>query len=417
MATVDLFNAPLAPPAEDAFDREKLRELMAVIARQGRSVIDGMSMEGGDQAPIPTVTPTPLPVVGEPYRPMAEMEPTAARVAPPPAPSAAPSPVSRAAPAEALRAPVTRGLPNEPQSPMQAINAWLAGLGKGGGAILPALGEAGRAVAADAQSRTTENWTADLLAQKLNLSPEHALALARNPQVVQALLPNLTPGRKLMNINGRLVDEKTGKLVADYSDTNKPIVKPVDSELVTPTGELLAGGQQKAPAGFEWNDPADRSKGLRAIPGGPGEHVSAEVAGRLALMKSAAPGVKDARKVYERAWGTGDFLRQGAANIPLVGDLAIASGEIGIAQRNIRTAVEAALRTMTGAAAPEQEVTRYAAMFTPGSKDTVESAKQKLDNLETFMREAEELVTRGRRSTSAPAAPRRKYNPATGTLE
>lgn len=396
MATVDLFNAPLAPPAEDAFDREKLRELMAVIARQGRSVIDGMSVEGGDQAPIPTVTPAPLPVAGEPYRPMAEMEPTAARAVPPPAPSAAPAPVPRAALADIS----TRNK----ASPMEIIGEFFGGLG-------------GQKADISNRSLDTQNMTASLLADKLGLPPEQALALARNPAVMQQLLPMLSPGRKLMNINGRLVDEKTGKLIADYSDTNKPIVKPVDSELVTPTGELLAGGQQKAPAGFEWNDPADRSKGLRAIPGGPGEQVSAEVAGRLALMKSAAPGVKDARKVYERAWGTGDFLRQGAANIPLVGDLAIASGEIGIAQRNIRTAVEAALRTMTGAAAPEQEVTRYAAMFTPGSKDTVESAKQKLDNLETFMREAEELVTRGRRSTNAPAAPRRKYNPATGTLE
>lgn len=172
------------------------------------------------------------------------------------------------------------------------------------------------------------------------------------------------------------------------------------------------GADGKAPAGFEWIDARNRSLGLRAIPGGPGEHISSEVAGRLSLMNTAQEGIRATRSVYERAWGAGDFARQAGGNLPYVGDLAIASGDLGIAQRNVRMGVEAALRVMTGAAAPEQEVTRYAAMFTPGARDTIASAKQKLDSLDTFMRNANEIATRGRSSTPPQAPPRQGATPA-----
>jgi hypothetical protein len=116
-------------------------------------------------------------------------------------------------------------------------------------------------------------------------------------------------------------------------------------------------------------------------------------------MKSARAGIAKTRGVYEKAWSGKEYLEQGAAKLPFIGDLAIASGEVGIAQREIRSGVEAALRVMTGAAAPETEVNRYAQMFTPGATDTIESAKQKLNNLDAFMKNAEEMATRGRRVT------------------
>lgn len=158
------------------------------------------------------------------------------------------------------------------------------------------------------------------------------------------------------------------------------------------------GGLTKPPSGFEWVDAADRSKGLRAIPGGPGEHISSEVAGRMALMETAMPGVKAAREVFLREWGPGDVGKNVASRIPGVGDAAWASGDVGIARRSVRTAIEAALRVMTGAAAPESEVVRYESMFMPGVNDTRESAKQKLDQLETFMGSAKEIALRGRTS-------------------
>lgn len=178
------------------------------------------------------------------------------------------------------------------------------------------------------------------------------------------------------------------------------------------TQSANGGADGKAPAGFEWVDPRNRALGLRAIPGGPGEHISSEVAGRLGLMNTAQERIRSTRSIYERAWGAGDLARQTGANLPYVGDLAMASGDVGIAQRNVRMGVEAALRVMTGAAAPEQEVTRYAAMFTPTARDTVESAKQKLDNLDSFMSNARDLAMRGRSSTPPEAPPRQGNTPA-----
>lgn len=249
----------------------------------------------------------------------------------------------------------------------------------------------------------TENMTVRALMSR-GMDQDTAMTLARNPTALQQALLTLAPKRPENSKlgPGDAVFGPDGKLVA-RNDVAAPrdVVVPADSTLVRDGKPLYTTGPkpEKPPAGFEWVDPNDKSKGLSAIPGGPGEHISSEVAGRLALMKTAREGIKQTRGVYEKAWGYGDLSKQIGSQLPVIGDLAHVSGDIGIANRNIRTGVEAALRVMTGAAAPETEVARYAAMFTPGAKDTIESAKQKLDALEKFMENAEEMATRGRRVT------------------
>lgn len=269
------------------------------------------------------------------------------------------------------------------------IDTALAGMA-GGAPVLSRVGERFDA----------RNATYDALIQR-GATPELAQAITLNPAQFAPILPSLFTPRTSI-VNNRLVDTTTGRVIADLSDKFVPLPEGA-SVLNTGSGQTSGSSLPKPPQGFEWVDQNDRSKGLRAIPGGPGTHISSEVAGRLALMQTARQGVQDARSVYERRWGAVDFARQGAANIPFAGDFAPVSGEQGIAQRNIRIAVESALRTMTGAAAPEPEVVRYAAMFTPGARDTVQSAKQKLDALDNFMRRAEEIVTQGRTATPANA--------------
>jgi hypothetical protein len=66
------------------------------------------------------------------------------------------------------------------------------------------------------------------------------------------------------------------------------------------------------------------------------------------------------------------------------------------AQSAVRTNVEAALRMMTGAAAPAQEVDRYASMFMPTWNDTKERAEAKLRRLDEFTKRAVANSTRGR---------------------
>jgi GH24 family phage-related lysozyme (muramidase) len=198
--------------------------------------------------------------------------------------------------------------------------------------------------------------------------------------------------------------------------------------------------QKDAPSGHTWLDPADHSKGVKRIPGME-EKIPGEVAGKIAMMNMARDRIKDTRKVFEREWGAGDMAKWAASNVPGVGDLAFLSGDVGIAQRDVQTGIEAALRTMTGAAAPDTEVVRYARMFMPGPQDTIESAKQKLDGLVKFMEDAEKLVMQGRgavqlndamkmldtaagggaKSAAGGAAPggqkRLKFNPKTGEIE
>lgn len=176
------------------------------------------------------------------------------------------------------------------------------------------------------------------------------------------------------------------------------------------------GGSGKAPPGYRWS--ADGN--LEAIPGGPATSISAEAGGRLAMMETAMPAVQQARDVFLKPWGITGAI--GQAVMPE--QLSNWSGEVGRAKRSVRAAIEAALRVMTGAAAPEPEVVRYLDIFMPTMTDTRETAKQKLDLLEAFMLNAREIATRGRRQDGAasPAASgqqnkRVHYNPSTGELE
>lgn len=171
---------------------------------------------------------------------------------------------------------------------------------------------------------------------------------------------------------------------------------------------FLVGTEQKAPAGYQWVDPTNPSAGLSPIPNGPATHISSEVAGKLALMDAATPGVKAAREVLLKPWGVTGTAQNVAANLPYVGDVSLLSGDIGIAQRDVRTAVEAALRVMTGAAAPEQEVQRYLGLFMPSARDTKKSAEQKLNNLEAFMTNAKKIATQGRVPNMNPAGPQQQ---------
>jgi hypothetical protein len=71
-------------------------------------------------------------------------------------------------------------------------------------------------------------------------------------------------------------------------------------------------------------------------------------------------------------------------------------GEMAQAQSIVRTKVEAALRLMTGAAAPEQEVQRYIDMFMPGALDSEQRKVQKLKLLDAFGENAKKNALQGR---------------------
>ena len=178
------------------------------------------------------------------------------------------------------------------------------------------------------------------------------------------------------------------------------------------TGEaqLVSGtGQGKPPPGYR----ATPNGGLEPIPGGPAEHLPGDMSGRLAMMQTARTNFAQARQYLVNQMGIrsaiGNALPFGAAISP----------QYDTARRQVQVAVESALRVMTGAAAPESEVKQYMDMFMPRATDPPQVRTQKLNLLEGFMSNAEEIATRGHRPAGAPAGQGRvrTYNPQTGELE
>lgn len=170
-------------------------------------------------------------------------------------------------------------------------------------------------------------------------------------------------------VNGRklLVDMDTGETIADLG--------------------MAPSRQQSAPQGYRF---AADGTTLEAIPGGPATKMPAEVAGRVAMLDTA---MKEMPKAEEF------FLNSGTSFGNEAMGWAFNAGEYGRAKRTVRMAIEAGLRAMTGAAAPESEVQTYENMFLPTPVDTKETRKQKLGALRDFMGQAKSIMEQGRGQT------------------
>lgn len=146
-----------------------------------------------DAAPVPSRPPMGVPYT-EPA-PITTGSTPAAPQPPPAAPAAPPAAPQRSAP-----------------SFMSNLGAFLSGLGKGNGAILPALG-------GGIQGVEGQNATHAFLAQK-GASPEMIAAITANPMVAQAALPSLFDSNTKI-VNDQLINMRTGNVVADFRDTSK----------------------------------------------------------------------------------------------------------------------------------------------------------------------------------------------------
>jgi hypothetical protein len=155
-----------------------------------------------------------------------------------------------------------------------------------------------------------------------------------------------------------------------------------------------AGGG-KPPSGYRY---AQDGQALEAIPGGPATKLPGDMAGRVAALQTAKESFADVRNFYE-----GQDLGDRASQL-------INSGNAGRVERNVRLAIEAALRAMTGAAAPESEVENYLNIFGPSALDTQATIKDKLDRLQSFMGNVEANIAQGR--SSAPGAPAPQAQPS-----
>lgn len=353
------------------------------------------AMQGqGGEAPTPFETgaaPMNVPSLGLPGQPEPEI-PAAAKPAQftaPPAPIAAPAQAEPKSPmpGAGFLSGLSNALASNP-STLLALGAGFAGAPSFGQGMSRAFGAAGPAIAAD-RANVLKTGTVAATYKALvarGIDPNIALIGATNPDALKQLMARLYPETKY---------EKVGPGETLYQTGGTPGVLGTPS--ATPSA-VASGGPEKPPQGFEWVDKKDPSKGLTAIAGGPGEHLPAETAGRVALMKSASRDLPQARSLLMKDRGEYGLGATGvAAHYSKIGD-------IGRATRSVRTMIEAALRTMTGAAAPETEVKRYEDLFLPSPFDSPATAKQKLDSLQSFLTEAETMVTRGRNS-QVPSAP------------
>lgn len=269
-------------------------------------------------------------------------------------------------------------------SPLQSIAGGLTGLISG--------------QRTDPLGMSQQNARAQFDAYKAaGMSPDKAMLAVLNPKAAEAFIAQIAPEYSAHNVDNVAggFNKATGEFKPSFTATKYEKLGPGDNLVAVggpggKTGTVATGGPEKPSQGYRWVDEQDTSKGLEAIPGGPGTHLPSETAGRVAMMETGAADLPGARKTLMEGRGS-----MGTGVSGLVGATA-GMGETGRANRTVRIAIEGALRAMTGAAAPEAEVKRYEDMFLPSPFDGKETATQKLNKLDDFISNAKRLVTQGR---------------------
>jgi hypothetical protein len=167
-----------------------------------------------------------------------------------------------------------------------------------------------------------------------------------------------------------------------------------ETRRLRPMEGFRPGVSEKPPSGYQWTPQGT----LVAISGGPATKVSAEQAGKIALVKS---GQKDVKNIRDEL-----FTKEGKLNrrkvaalkteIPFTDFAPARIGKLQDVYSRLYNAVEAKLRLESGAAVPETEVRRAVQRFIPNIQDSTESANAKLDRLDDFLGTALQEFQKGR---------------------
>ena len=149
----------------------------------------------------------------------------------------------------------------------------------------------------------------------------------------------------------------------------------------------------KVPSGYRLKDPNNPSLGVDPIPGGPAEEMPGELSARIGMAKSFI--------------AKAPALRQKLANGDVTGwwDQAIAEagfGERGQVYQDLQSGTDALMRLMTGAGMNEAEAKQYASRYLPTSRDTAETAANKLDRLVGELEATAAEASRGRGGFQSP---------------
>ncbi|RIY03498.1 hypothetical protein D3218_01700 [Aureimonas flava] len=172
--------------------------------------------------------------------------------------------------------------------------------------------------------------------------------------------------------------------------------KPASSGItIGPDGTVQIGGGPKLPANF-MPDP-ENPGAVKPIPGGPGEQLPAELAGRIAIADSFLGQAGALREQLAAGGATGLLDRFQAGNNA-------SSDQAGI-YRQLQSGADALQRLLTGAGMTESEAAIYAGRYLPGYTDSAESAVAKLDQMTREIENARAAALRGRGGIGADVTP------------
>lgn len=280
--------------------------------------------------------------------------------------------------------------------------------------------------------RRSQNQTVDWLKGR-GLSEGDAHVLASNPTALGDYIKGVyqqPQAKKPIEVNGRLVDPETYKVVADFSDPNKgSTTDQREYEVAKQQGfpgtfmdyqiKMKEAGRNqvnidtgsKLPANFMWIDPADQGKGVKPIPNGPGEQIPGELAARVGMADNFIQNdLPQVRKRVKEGEVTGPIDRFRAANQ--------SSSPQAEVYRKVQSGVEVLSRLLSGAGMTQVEIDEKAQRYMPTYTDNADSMASKLDQLENELQAAKGMALRGRGPSTTPTQGQvRRYNPATGNIE
>ena len=171
------------------------------------------------------------------------------------------------------------------------------------------------------------------------------------------------------------------------------------NKLMAETGKIRSEsgkGAEKAPAGYRFQGDGN----LVAIPGGPASKLSAESAGKVALIKQGEQDINRFKNLITNSDGSFNRKKLASMDVPF--------GLAGGRQENstLFNAVNARLRLESGAAVPEAEVKRALKTFAPSALDSNDTINSKINRMNEFFATAKEEIGQGRGATPTQQATR-----------
>lgn len=154
---------------------------------------------------------------------------------------------------------------------------------------------------------------------------------------------------------------------------------------LTENSQLMQPRLPTPPSGYKYTQTGD----LEAIPGGPAAKLSAESAGKVALIKQGEKDVERFKNLITEK--DGSFNRTKLAALGIYG-----SPGARTEKSTLYNAVNARLRLESGAAVPESEVKRAMDSFAPKATDSDATINSKLGRMNEFFGLAKEEIGQGR---------------------